>query len=492
MNKPDWLVRDAALEAPVETLEAFLEAIDSGALLNISDPSVYREIRKTTDEVLVQLLVWQRPRLEESRSLTWPYDALRKRKSIFENLYAKEAGRDFARQAALFLALLPFPGQWQWLFKAEQEFRDDPEIHDFLTAEREKIEEKISKKRQKEYNLYHFCQILKKSRLPREKGIIRIFALAYLFTQPRILRELSKRYLIYIEPAAGVFFRHTWWRFLTILDDPCLIGAACEEDRAYLNSQNGVLTTHLAHSDYIEDDETVDAGHRKRFDIVFNGTYDEMDRKRHLFMLSLLRHPLLQDKTALFMGRGKNENIERFKQQVHLNRMDERVTVLANIRRNEVPKYLAECRVGVHLALHENGPRCIYEFFRADIPCVISACTAGVNFEHFNSRTGVVAKDKDLAQAIAEALQSGHRFAPRKWFLEQSGSLNSTRILNRRFQEIFQSRGYDWTEDIVPLGSSGASRYVISDHYFHFRSEFEQLFEFLNQEGMFPVPVVFD
>ncbi len=492
MQKPAWLVPDAVQGTPVETLEAFFEAIDSEALFNISDALAFREIRKTIAEVLVQLLIWRRPLLEESGSLDRPYDALRHRKPIFEDISARDAGKMPARQAALFLALLPFPGQWQWLFKAEQEFGDDPEVRDLLTTESRKIEEKISKKRQKEYHLHHFIQILKKPRLPREKGIIRIFSLAYLFAQPRVLRELSDRYFIYIEPTAGVFFRHTWWRFLTTLEDPCLIGAASKEDRAYLNSQSGILTTHLAHSDYIEDSETEGYGHQKRFDVVFNGTYDEMDRKRHLFMLSLLRHPLLQDKTALFMGRGKNENIERFKQQVRLNRMDERVTVMANIRRKEVPRYLAECRVGVHLALHENGPRCIYEFFRADIPCVISACTAGVNFEHFNSRTGFVAKDKDLPLAIYEALQSGHRFAPRKWFLEQSGSLNSTRVLNRRFQEIFKDRGYDWTEDIVPLGSSGASRYVDSGHYDYFRPEFEHLFETLNQKRLLPIAIVLE
>jgi len=492
MLKPDWLDPEIVESSPISVMEAFYQWVDSGNLFKVSDPSVFQVIRSTISGLLIRLLVQDRPILESVRSIRWPYQGFIERKALFEKMASGNDGTFLTHQAVLFLALLPFPGQWQWLFKAEQEFGEDPEIHAFLTAERKKIEEKISKKRQKEYKLHNFCQILKKSRLPREKGIIRIFSLAYLFAQPRILRELSKRYLIYIEPAAGVFFRHTWWRFLTILDDPCLIGAACEEDRAYLNSQNGILTTHLAHSDYIEDSETEGSGHQKRFDVVFNGTYDEMDRKRHLFMLSLLRHPLLQHKTVLFMGRGKNENIERFKQQVRLNRMDERITVMANIRRKEVPKYLAECRVGVHLALHENGPRCIYEFFRAGIPCIVSACTAGVNFEHFNSRTGIVAKDKDIPLAICEALQSGHQFAPRKWFLEESGSLNSTRILNRQFQEIFQSRGYEWTEDIVPLGSSGASRYVDSGHYDYFRPEFEHLFETLNQKRLLPIAIVLE
>ena len=492
MLKPAWLLPDAAKETPVEILDAFLGAIDSEELFTISDPFVFREIRKTIAEALVQLLVWQRPLLEESKSLVWPYNALRKRKSIFENLYSKEEGKELARQAALFLALLPFPNQWQWFFKADQEFRDDPEVQDFLTAERKLIEGKISRKGHKKYKLHQICQILKKPRPSGEKGIIRIFTLAYLFTQPRILRELGNRYFIYLEPAAGVFFRHTWLRFLTILDDPCLIGTASNEDRAYINSQAGILTTHLAHSDFMEeDDETDGLGHQKRFDIVFNGTYDEMDRKRHMIMLSFLRHQLLQDKTALFVGRGDSYNIERFKQQVQEDHMGHRITVMANLSINEVPKYLAQCRVGVHLALHENGPRCIHELFRSDIPCVISACTAGVNFEYFNSQTGVVAKDKDLPLAIYQVLQARHEYAPRKWFIEQSGSLNSTRILNRRFQDIFQTRGYDWTEDIVPLGSGGSNRYVESSDHDYFKPEFEHLFEILNQKRLLlPIPVV--
>lgn len=42
MHKPVWLVPDAAKKAPVETLEAFLEAVDSEALFHITDPSVFR------------------------------------------------------------------------------------------------------------------------------------------------------------------------------------------------------------------------------------------------------------------------------------------------------------------------------------------------------------------------------------------------------------------------------------------------------------------
>lgn len=494
MPKPDWLDPSAIETAPIETLDAFFHSVDSEALFDHTDPSLFAEIRTVIRRVLVQLLVWNRPLLEASRSLAWPYEALRQRKQIFEDLTTGKKGAFPTHQASLFLALLPFPDQWHWLFKAEDDYGDDPEVTRFLSTEARKIEEKVKKKQQKRYKLHHFCQVLKKPRLPEEKGIIRIFALAYTFCRPQILKELSHRYFIYLEPTAGVFFRHTWWRYLTTAEDPCLLGAASEEDRRFLKSQKGILVTHMAHGDYLETDtpKDTDTHREKKFDIVFNGTYDEMDRKRHQFLLSLLSHPLLQDVTVLFMGRGNNDNVERFRQQVINKQMDRRVTVLSNLRRNLVPDYLAESRIGVHLALHENGPRCIYEFLRADIPCVISACTAGVNFDHINANTGMVVSDPDLPQAIATMLENRHQFSPRKWFLEQSGSRNSTAILNRRLQTIFHDLGYEWNADIVPLGSSGANRYVSSDDFNLFRPEYEALFNLLNQKGLLPAKIALD
>jgi hypothetical protein len=260
----------------------------------------------------------------------------------------------------------------------------------------------------------------------------------------------------------------------------------------FLQSQPETLTTNLAHGDFMEDEVAVDLGKEKHFDIVFNSTFDEIPRKRHNLLLSLLHHPLLRHATALVIGLGKEKNVKNFKQKIDRNGLLHRVTVMSNLRRIDVPKQLAHCRMGVHFSLHENGCRCIYEFFRSDLPCVISSSTAGVNMDIFNSMTGLAVSDKDLPEAISNVLLNREKFSPRSWFLAHSGSSHSTSKLNEQLRTIFQNLGYTWSDDIVPLGSSGANRYLHNSHYTKFRYEFEKLLESFRKLPHFPIKLSLD
>ncbi len=461
----------------VDKLEQFFSLIDSSRIFESIDLHNFTRLRNEIQDSLVQLLVWKRSFLESVKSLNWPYEALKERVSFFENLSQKESSPMLRHQARLFLALLPFPGQWSWLKKFEKEFRNDAEIDEFFKMEKQKIQAKLRGKRQKQYKLRHFCQILKKPRLPGEKGVLRIFSLPYLFIDPMLLNVLNHQYFLYVEPTAGAIFRHTWWRNFSSLEDSCLFGVSSEEDAMFLQSQPGALTTNLAHGDFMENEVSVDLGKEKHFDIVFNSTFDEMPRKRHHLLLFLLHHPLLHHASALVIGRGKEKNVKKFKQKIDQDGLSHRVTVMSNLQRIDVPKQLARCRMGVHFSLHENGCRCIYEFFRSDLPCVISSSTAGVNMEIFNSMTGLAVSDKDLPEAISNVLLNREKFSPRSWFLAHSGSSHSTPKLNEQLRTIFQNLGYAWSNDIVPLGSSGANRYLHNSHYTKFRYEFETLLE---------------
>lgn len=460
---------------PLEILDHFCFLIDAERLFDVADPAHFQRLRKAILEALVKLLIWQRPFLQSTRGLQWPYEALKERVSYFEELACK-ADRAFVRQQAQrFLALLPFPQQWRWLMKAESDLGKDAEISAFIELENQRIQAKLKKKTQKQYKLRHFCQILKRPRPPAEKGVLRIFSIPYFFVAPELLKALSRRYFLYIEPPWGVVFRHTWLRPFAALEDPCLFGMACEEDAAFLRSQPGILTTPLAHGDFLENDVELDPREKKDFDVVFNATYDDMPRKRHARMLELLEHPLLRHVTVLFLGRGQTAKVEAFRSRIHRKGLGDRATVIANILRKDVPQQLARCRMGVHLALHENACRSVYEYFRADLPCVMSSATAGVNPELFNSQTGMMVPDEDLPERILDVLHHGERFTPRKWFLAHSGSFHSTRKLNRQLKAIFQNLGHAWHTDIIPLGSSGASRYLSSSDYEQFRPELEEL-----------------
>jgi glycosyltransferase involved in cell wall biosynthesis len=390
------------------------------------------------------------------------------------------------REAQFFLAFLPFPRQWSWLLKVEKQYPEVSEVRDFLQDEEQTIVRKLMCKSEKNYKLRHFCQVLKHYRGPSEKGILRIFSMPYIFTgngNSALMRMIGKRYVVYAEPCMGVVYRHLWWRYFATFDDPCIIGANSSEDRFFLDRQEGVESIVLAHGDFLENDVLVNGNDLKDHDIAFNATYDEMPRKRHALMLDLLQSPPLRTKRVLFLGRGQESNVNRFQDLVKQMRLENRVTVLANLKRKEVPEQLHRCRMGVHLSLFENGCRCIYEFLRSDLPVVISSCTSGTNAELINPQTGLAVPDAELAPAIASVLDDGADYRPRRWFLDYSGSDHSSRRISRFFQHFFGLRGYSWEEDIVGLASSGANRYVSAADYVKFRADFAWLLECLVQWG---------
>ncbi|GBC63819.1 hypothetical protein DENIS_4817 [Desulfonema ishimotonii] len=472
-----------------EQIAAFGEASDAGTLFRSRDSADFETMRQQVRNAFFALLTAHRPFLERTRGLSWPYEMLRCREATFAHL-ARNGETPFVRhQVRLFLTLLPFPGQWRRLSDAEQASCPHPEIEEFIRGEQRKTAAKLRKKSQKTFKLRHFCQILKRPDLPREKGVLRIFSLPYLFADSRLLNALNRQYFLYIEPPWGVLARHAWLRAFSCLEDPCLFGVGGREDADFLAGQPGILTTPLAHGDFLEDLPPESAG-EKQFDIVFNATFDDMPRKRHRFMLTLLSHPLLKDATALFIGRGAEKNVAACRQMIREPGLSDRVTLCANLMRRDVPAYLARCRVGVQVSQHENACRSIYECFRADLPCAVSSAMAGFNFDLFSDQNGVVAPDRMLPRTISEMLGQTARFAPRSWFLKHSGSLNSTRMLNHQLRGIFSQLGYAWQTDIVPLGSSGASRYVDHAHHEMFRPESESLLKIFRSQPELPVRLV--
>jgi hypothetical protein len=469
----------------LEIIERFFALIDSGRLFDATDADLLRSLRWSVAEALNRLLVWERPELEAGRGLLWPYQAFKKYYPIFGALAESQEDPFWGQQARSFLALLPFPKQWFWMLRIERQFAHNPEVADFLRREQENIREKFCNKSQRVFKLRHFCQIIKGFKGIREKGILRVFAIPYVFMQihPELLRRLSERYVLYVEPPMGVVFRHAWWRHYTVLADPCLFGIGSEEDAAFLGDQMHVAPIPLAHGDYLDDQLPVGLCGEKEYDIVFNATFDDMPRKRHHLMLTLLQHALLRSRKALFLGRGQMENVEKFRNQVQQMGLWERVDVLANLPRSEIPRRLARCRMGVHLSLYENACRSIYEYFRSGLPCVVSSSMAGMNLSIFHPQTGMAVADKDLAQAIAGVLDRMGDFQPRHWFMNHSGSNNSSRQLNEICRGFFQSWGYDWKENIVALRSSGASRYAKRADYERFRPEFQWILNWVKDLG---------
>jgi hypothetical protein len=476
-------IQGGSSQQSIEIVENFLEMVDSGKLFSALDPAYLRKLRTDVSATLSTLLVWQRPELQASKGMMWPYQGLASRYEIFNQPAQQSASGFWPQQARFFLAFLPFPRQWERLLQVTRQFPQSPEVEAFLDAEQQAIGSKFQGKDQTRFKLRHFCQVLKPFRSHRAKGILRIFSIPYVFMvlHPDLLSWISRRYVLYVEPPMGVLFRHAWWRYFSVLADPCLVGVASPEDVAFLSRQPHMEPVALAHGDFLTDIGAPSGGAPKQYDIVFNATFDDLPRKRHSLMLELLRDPRLQNARALFLGRGQESKVQEFNQCVMQMGLGRRVKVRANLRRTEVPRQLETCRLGVHLSLYENACRSIYEFFRADLPCVVSSAMAGMNPEIFNGQTGLAVEDSALPAAIATVLTHRGDFTPRRWFLENSGSSRSTQKLNDIFKHHFARWGYDWGEDIVPLGSSGASRYAHPSDQARFRADFEWLLSCFQQ-----------
>jgi len=455
-------------------LEHFFDNAKNNSLLSQSDDTL-SQLRTRVRLALNDLLVWGRPCLFKTRGLQWPYDECARITPHLEKVYHQSTEKSVRKQALLFLAFLPVPNQWCWLSKAAATLEGDPEVNAFLRTEQQTVTAKLAEKSQSTFKLSHFIQILKSPRLPLEKGVLRIFSLPYLFLDKQLLQKIAAHYVFFVEPPMGVVFRHSWWRFFAELEDPCVFGLGGEEDRRFVGVQTNTHVVSLAHGDFLSDVAPPVPVEEQDIDIVFNATFDDMPRKRHVFMLELLKDQRLQTTKALFIGRGSARNVEVFAKKVAELGLIDRVTVLSNVRRREISSYLARCKIGVHLSLYENACRCVYEYFRADIPCVLSSVTAGVDRGLFNPQTGQVAEDARLAEVIADVLCHYRSYAPRHWFLKHSGSLHSSKKLNENLASLFAENGYLWRNDIVPLGSSGATRYLEKDHYHQFLPEFQQL-----------------
>lgn len=497
-----------AYDDALSLIETFERTLETEALWTGKTPMEHRSLRLTMWHALEALTVWHRPWLEAGPGLDAPSAWVRRTLPLLERCTVENPNPYVREQALLYLTLLPYPGQWRRLeacrmeafgqreppvgasvFRADgsgsgQGSELDAEITGFFRKERQKLHRKLQEKSDRIFKVRHFIQVLKKPKKDGEKGVLRLFSLPYLLTDKEFLSRISQRFVFFVEPPMGVVWRHSWWRLFCEFRDPCLFGVGGPEDAAFLKTQGGAFPVPLAHGDFLEDLNLVLEDGPKHFDIVFNATFDDMERKRHGLMLDLLTRPELSKKTALFVGRGSPDNVALFQREIEIRSLKSRVVVAANVRRADIPGLLARCRLGVHLSLYENACRAVMEYFRSNIPCVVSSSMAGMRPEIFNEETGAAVPDAHLAETIAEALENIHRYAPRRWFVRESGSRVSSARLNALVKGFFLERGMPWTENMVLLKSSGASRYASADDEARFRDEHVWVAELL--QGVMP------
>jgi hypothetical protein len=77
-----------------------------------------------------------------------------------------------------------------------------------------------------------------------------------------------------------------------------------------------------------------------------------------------------------------------------------------------------------------------------------------------NARTGVLAEDDRLADALLDVIDHPDRFDPRGFALETLGFPNAARGITKALQDLAHRTGRPWTRDIVAKRNAPNLRYV--------------------------------
>jgi glycosyltransferase involved in cell wall biosynthesis len=216
------------------------------------------------------------------------------------------------------------------------------------------------------------------------------------------------------------------------------------------------------------------------FDVVMVAAWDPLKRHELLFQavaqlkrergrplrLALIGYPLgwTQIPVKDLLGRYDLEND---------------CEVFENIPHAEVARIVSESKVSLLLSRQEGSNRSVYESMFCGTPVIVFRHHRGINLDHVNESTGLLADDDELAGAIGRIVDRPEAFDPRGWALKNIGYHNATREVNDALEQIARRRGLPWTRDIVGKRNAPNLRYCESGLYKEFEAEYDSLEEFL-------------
>ena len=132
-------------------------------------------------------------------------------------------------------------------------------------------------------------------------------------------------------------------------------------------------------------------------------------------------------------------------------------------------------KVSVLLSKQEGSNRAVYESFFVGTPAVVYADHKGIDLGHVNARTGLLASDADLADALIRVIDARERFDPADYAREELGWPNATRKVNAALRAMALAKGHPWTRDIVGKRNAPNLRYIEPGTYSRFAADYESL-----------------
>ena len=197
----------------------------------------------------------------------------------------------------------------------------------------------------------------------------------------------------------------------------------------------------------------------KEYDLVMIANW--LKWKRHgLLFKALLKIRSHVQRVALIGYPIEGRTLRDTKAECKKYGLLDHVDFFDKIPHKDVLEIIKKSKVGILLSKEEGANRGIYECFFSNVPVILTKRNRGVNRDHINRFTGVLADDLELQDVIVEMVKNFKNYNPRKWAFENSGYINSTNKLNQFLKELALEKGEEWTQDIFFKHNSPHARYA--------------------------------
>ena len=317
-----------------------------------------------------------------------------------------------------------------------------------------------------------------------ERGVLMIKYSETILAMPAVfdLGALASRYMMVIEPSS---WGYQDARFLLYSgsDLDVLVQSPRQADYDFIDElQNNLVPVRVGAGEW--GDSAVfhprENGKKATYDVVMVAAWDPLKRHEAFFQVAaqLKRERGRALRFALIgydMG-WTRASIERLLRQYDLQ---SDCTLLQDIPHEEVARVLADSTMSLLLSQREGASKAIYESMFCGTPVIVYRHQCGINLDHVNARTGMLAADDELADAIVHVLDYAEAFDPRGWAMENAGYANATRKINAALSELAHRRGLPWTRDIVAKKNAPNLRYAELGIYKEFEEEYERLSSYL-------------
>lgn len=296
------------------------------------------------------------------------------------------------------------------------------------------------------------------------------------------LAALASRYTIVLETSGWGYQDARFFLYLGS-DLDVLVQSPRYEDFEFIQSLNSNLIPVRVGSGEWVDAATFRPREKEstaRFDVVMVAAWDPL--KRHELLFEAVAHlkrergqPLRMALIGYPLGWTRSP-VEDLLQRYGL---EKDCTIFENIPHAEVARIVADSKVSLLLSRQEGSNRSVYESMFCGTPVIVYRHHRGINLDHINERTGLLADDSELAEAIGRIIDHPDAFDPRGWALENIGFENATRALNEALKLMARHRTLPWTRDIAAKKNAPNLRYAEADRYQEFDDEYERLNDFL-------------